>query len=695
MNLPQITKLIGEEATKGNDPLDSITKDLKPQKIKEGDQFYAVFLTFDLGFQKILFENLQPINENFLKEHRYFGNNNAAAAQYYVVRETNSLSYLLSTVWNDLAVLLVKHGMNSSGLLEILGLMEAANLVTLTGKIGHGTVNLRRLEPLATSGTILQLLDRQKMIVGEQVLSSEDVIRRALSVNEKKTRIVMVVPVVNERSGKRIIFSQHPDYLALVRQVNQLEAEDKVNGANRLDVADDSNVCSVCRMRKPGVHSRYSASFSRTGINKIFTTTTINYASQIEKKGHDSVYAICHDCYQKLRSGEKVIEKHFRTLIAGENAFVLAEGVRKSLSYQYIETLGEIGDLAFSSQDAGEWIRSIEAEAKQGDGFYSLNFIIYRTDGNSVKILQVIEDVPLLRLIWIMQLIAEAVKLLYPHLREMSLGSVYHIIPVRKTDNRQVDVHRVLSLYNGLLSGNRINVTTLMSYAVEAFDKGIHQLSKHKIDNYENLGLAFYVGGKEDFFIKHIAMSYLVLLWVCENLGILDKPVFTGVKEKGRGIMIDNHLYVPSRPSWVDSMEKFLESEKFIAEARALFYLGALINRVAQKQYEKNHKSKPVLNKINFQGMTKREILRLYEDVLDLAKYYFEGFPLYIEQFIERFHHYFGTLEKTWPLNEETNVFYLMAGYGFLVKGKIESKEDSIKEGYPDMPMDHETGGLD
>ncbi len=76
------------------------------------------------------------------------------------------------------------------------------------------------------------------------------------------------------------------------------------------------------------------------------------------------------------------------------------------------------------------------------------------------------------------------------------------------------------------------------------------------------------------------------------------------------------------KQSSVETMEDFLEQQGFSKEARALFYLGALVNRVALKQAGKGHKTKPVLNKVNYQGMSRRDILRLYEDVWDLIRHY-------------------------------------------------------------------------
>ncbi|HHY66869.1 MAG TPA: CRISPR-associated protein [Alicyclobacillus sp.] len=693
MNLPQITAVIGAEAAEVQDVLDAMVKEtLNPQpKLKEGDQPYAVFLTFDLKAREIRFEDPQPLTTDTVRRFYYFGNNKAAESQYYLVRETHSLPYLLSTVWNDLVMVLAKNSMEESELFGILHLLESAGLVTLTGRKGDGAVALDRLVPFGTTGTAVRFLDKKKMVVGGETLSYEEVVRRALGASEKRVRILLVVPAVKNEAGEMHILSQHPDYLTLVKRVNRLEETGTTGKVESSSTKQVEHVCAVCRVRKPGVHSGYSVSFNRTGINKIFTTTTINYASQIEKKGHDRVYGICNACYQKLRSGETAIEKQFRTRIAGENAFILPEGVREQLEYQYIERLYSIADFAFYSRDAAEWIRSVEAEAEQVDGLYSLNFIIYRTDGKSVTVLQTIEDVPLLRLHRIMHLFAETVAFLQPHLRGMSLGSIYRIIPVRKTEKGQVDVQRVLTFYKSLLSGEKVYAHTLMGYAVEALDKGMRQLSKQRVDNFENLNLRLYAGGREDFYIKNIVMAYLALFRVCERLGILDKPVFMHAKKKGSDTMGDKRPSDPDKRPLVELMEEFLEKQAFTAEARALFYLGAIINRVAWKQYEKNHKSKPVLNKINFQGMPRRDILRLYEEVLDLAKYYFEGLPLYIEQFIERFHHYFGPLERNWPLNEQANVFYLMAGYGFLVKGKSgESERDSEEtEVNSDIPTEN------
>ena len=112
---------------------------------------------------------------------------------------------------------------------------------------------------------------------------------------------------------------------------------------------------------------------------------------------------------------------------------------------------------------------------------YALNFIFYRSDGNSVTILETIEDVPLLRFRRVLEKIAEGTLKLQSHLRSMSIGHIYRIIPVRTNrKDDQLDIGRVLSLYKALLNGEQIKSEVLFNYVTEALDKGLRQLSKEK-----------------------------------------------------------------------------------------------------------------------------------------------------------------------------------------------------------------------
>jgi CRISPR-associated protein Csh1 len=127
-----------------------------------------------------------------------------------------------------------------------------------------------------------------------------------------------------------------------------------------------------------------------------------------------------------------------------------------------------------------------------------------------------------------------------------------------------------------------------------------------------------------------------------------------------------------------DETEIFLNANGFSKTAKSLFYLGCLLGKVGSAQYQKNHKSKPILNKISFQGMNKNDILRLYNDLVEkLRQYKIVNYSN--EMLMNKFHENFGTCEKDWPISDQENVFYLMSGYSFLI-GRKTITEDQIDE---------------
>jgi CRISPR-associated protein Csh1 len=133
-------------------------------------------------------------------------------------------------------------------------------------------------------------------------------------------------------------------------------------------------------------------------------------------------------------------------------------------------------------------------------------------------------------------------------------------------------------------------------------------------------------------------------------------------------------------PEIIWEAERFLEEQNFTVEARALFYLGLMMKRVAIAQAAKGHKNKPIFKKVNFQGMNQKDILRFYEDLVEKLRQY-NKINFYTEWLMNRFHHYMGSVLTTtvWPLSEHANVFYIMAGYAFRV-GKKSSPDLSQEE---------------
>lgn len=668
MSLPKITAYVGENVIQNNkNQFASIIKTLK--KTKKNEERYITFLVLDLAKDQIYFQLNKKLSNNSVYEYNYFGNNSAAAAQCYLTRETNSIKYLLTHTFGDLYLKLNEFGMSDSQLATLLKRIESRGLLKLGEKIKEGRLNLAKLS-IVIEKTVKEIkLDEDKAIyVDEKKYNPEEFIRLFIEDDNKNNKYVLVVPKVILENGNEIILSNHSDYLELVRRIKNLRPIGEETDNNE----DEKLVCYLCNKRKKEVTTNCTKDFDRTGINKIFTITTVNYSQGFKDyKNMPNNYYICNECYQKLLFGEKIVSKQFKSKISGEDVFIIPEALKKKFDYNRLNVIKNDVDLAFKSDDAEIWIDTINMETKiEGIDLYTVNFVFYRTDGNSVTVLETIEDVPVLRLEKIMKMIDNYKGDLKPHIRSMSLGSIYGLIAVKTSKNIQVDIGKVLSLYKAILTAEKVSVNTLYSYAVEALEKGLSQLCKSnisKINNYKNLNILKY-WERDDFFIKRIIFGYIVLIKTCQELNILDKEVFLKCSE--RRAMMDS-INTPSKEinSKISNIEEFLDNQGFIDNAKALFYLGILINRVAIAQYNKEHKTKPILKKIQFQGMTKKEIYRLYGDVVEKLRQY-DKMTLFTEAIMNRFHYYFGTLDKEWDLNDQANVFYIMAGYSYMVGNK-------------------------
>ncbi|MCY9512035.1 TM1802 family CRISPR-associated protein [Paenibacillus larvae] len=689
MNLPQLTAKLGAIDRKDRDVLHTLVKPLKIKR-KSNESYYAVYLTFDVIRDCILLEDPFPYDEKILKRFYYFGNNSAAGYQTYLVRGTNSLHYLLTNVWNDLDLSLQKNDLSHSQLSQILQRFQSESFISLGSKKGQGHLNLEKVKfPSSFTYKSISYHPADKCIVVNDIKYKNEAFINLLLENENKNnRIVLVIPRIRDENGE-IVLSQHRDYLQLVKQINQLD-DSNLDASNQNHV---ERICYLCQKPKHDVSSSYSKKLSRSGINKIFTTTTINTARYShDGYNYDDAYSICGACYKDLLAGEKVIEANFRGKIAGENAFILPEHLLEIFDYKSLGTFKEGLDIAFRSNEAEDWLNNVEADALWTDSrFYMVHFIVYRTDGNSVSILETIEDIPTLRVIRIMKLFRYYVQQVRPHLQGMSLGSIYRIIPVRETDKGQVDIGRVLSLYKAILSSERIRTEMIYSYACEALDKGLRQLSKSRLDNYKNMNLMHYIDGNEDFFIKSIVMNYLVLLHTLKQLQLLDRDF--NIQEE---IKMSDELVLRSREecsaepvvetsSTIDQMEQYLDKHAFTSEARALFYLGVMVQKVAWEQFKKDHKTKPILKKIQFQGMKQREVVRLSNDVYEKFRQY-RIYDSYTERLINRFNYNYGKIRDNWPLSEQATVFYLMSGYGYAAGNrtkrisKMPDNNNDIKE---------------
>ncbi len=263
MNLNQVTASIGRHFSAGQDILDPLIK--QPKKLKTDETGYVIKMIFDIPEDKIYFKLFTKLTTSGSKEFLYFGNNSAAGFQYYLTREVIGLNYILGSTLSDLYQILLKYNKEESVIGNLLKKLSEKDLVILANKKGEGRVNLKKLSILEKDHEIKLEKKKSKIYIDEKEYSYENFVRLFIGDQNKKNRMVLVVPVVIGSDGKEFILSQYTDYKEVVIKENNLGDDlDK-------DVSDNSvqRICHICGNRRGDVSSSYSAKFSRSGINKI------------------------------------------------------------------------------------------------------------------------------------------------------------------------------------------------------------------------------------------------------------------------------------------------------------------------------------------------------------------------------------------------------------------------------------------
>jgi len=211
-------------------------------------------------------------------------------------RETNSVKYLLTYTFGDLYLKLNEFGMGNGELATLLKRIEDKGLIKLENKVKESRLNLNRFSIVVDNKAKEIKIDDDKTIyVDGKKYNSEEFIRLFVEDDNKNNRYVLVVPKITLEDGKEIILSKHLEYLELVKKINNLDSIEE----EKIESKSNKLICYICNKEKNNVTSEYTKKFDRTGINKIFTTTTLNYSQNFKKyKDEPNNYYICNECYQ-------------------------------------------------------------------------------------------------------------------------------------------------------------------------------------------------------------------------------------------------------------------------------------------------------------------------------------------------------------------------------------------------------------
>ena len=116
-----------------------------------------------------------------------------------------------------------------------------------------------------------------------------------------------------------------------------------------------------------------------------------------------------------------------------------------------------------------------------------------------------------------------------------------------------------------------------------------------------------------------------------------------------------------------NEIQEYWENLEIYKDCRkqALFLLGYLMGEIGRKQSSAQIKNKPILNKINYQGMNTDKLIRLSGDVLEKLRHnrlfkYKENEDVYSASQI-----LLSENIDSWELSNQENVFYVLSGFAF------------------------------
>lgn len=422
---------------------------------------------------------------------------------------------------------------------------------------------------------------------------------------------------------------------------------------------------------------------TRYSFNYMFVKETLNYASQFNKDNFPKNYQVNSDEQSYLERASKYLLENQKVSIANISHCIIPQFLNNTkVDYEVVlQKAYKKSDLLFQSKIFSDTITSISDEIDSSD-IYWINFLAFKSDGNSFKTTNLIKDVSITHFETVIKTIKNVDrsfrKMVYAVdwenvmsdkekvLREFNFYTLYQIIPQREGKENK---NEALNIFKSILEKRQIDKEILFKHFVDLVLCYYYK----RYDGYKNVkrfGDDYF-----DFAIRDAVFKYLAFFYFLKQLNLIKN-------------MEDNQQsnieVIEQSETQIDQLEAFFVDNKLKANQKALFYLGQALDKIAYAQVLKDHPSKPILNKINYNGMSKENILKLHADLSEKITQYIEivkngktySIQRWTEPILKKFRENFAIpISNDNPkLSQHENVFYLLLGYSFGNKAKETNK---------------------
>jgi CRISPR-associated protein Csh1 len=443
---------------------------------------------------------------------------------------------------------------------------------------------------------------------------------------------------------------------------------------------DNLKVCYVTGEKKNDVSTANFESRD-SNMNIMFVKTTKNYLSNFDTDLASYNYQISDDSKIAIEAASAFLLSN-TVKIAGVSHCIIPQFLHnENVDFNQIYFKFKIAsELLFSmskqGSTEGSW-KNFELDFAQFDIFW-ISFLGYDTDGKYFKTINLIKDINKTHFsntLETLENIDEEMSNSFGEVWERAMTSmnwkekkedrynfnfytIYNLIPFLKKKDPDKKPNPPLLIFKAILEQRPIERDKIFEY----FNELVLCHWYKRYDAYENV-----YGSKETnfhFSIQSPIYQYLAFIKFLRLLNLLKNDDMENQNEP----IVQNS----TEPTNVDAkkfqkiIDSFFENMNYTKPQKAMFYLGRLLRIVSDAQYDKKHESRPILNKVNFNGLELKAIQRLSLDLMEKAVMYDETrtATAILNLFNENFK-YDHEKPETWKMKPDEALFYLLSGYVF------------------------------
>ncbi|MCF6464461.1 TIGR02556 family CRISPR-associated protein [Clostridium sp. Cult2] len=621
----------GDALLKSDDLISNFILELQPER--RNKQLNVLKFKFDTNNGSMEIDVSEEMDNRTAEKYRYVGSADGPNSPQWYASSTSSNYHLTETFYN-----LTNIDFGKDLNLKIKQIFENFYVdfgEKLRPKYRYA-IDLNKLGIIDT--TMDELLQKIK----DDVENEKDLGKKLLDKikNEFENYLNEKMNISPRDIGLYTIFvNEEP--LANIKKYENMVVEAKKSKTKK-SKSKNRGICNIC-----GTNENVSSDMTKMKI-KYYTTNQVIFASNVDKKNYNKNMQMCADCMFKYLAGENYILNNMRTKLATFDVYIIPQFIYgEPLDEEELNIAAKEIMNSFNTVKSAEGIEKFRneiagsLELRNEDSYFLLNFIFFKSSQQATKIQRLVKDVnpSIFEKIRLASnnAMADFTSILgHKFSGSITLSTVYYMNPVRQSKGEATKYRDVLETYDAVLTGKNLNKNHLINnlnqcVKIIRFEKQSYNINPDK----ERL----------EFFIMRANM-YIKFL---EYLGCL---------KEGKSLDVSS-LNVK------DHIKKYIEKVGYGEQETAMFLLGYLIGEIGNKQYKRpgGEGNKPILNKINFNGIDKSKIKRLVNDVFNKLNQ--EKIRSFNEVTFFEMKRLLDSNIDSWNLNKDESLFYLLSGYSY------------------------------